>query len=158
MAKPNSMKKFDLFFWGSILLSILGMFLGWDMMQEVLATNSSMAEANDVVGQGTMRTVVWASMAFGILIYVLIWFLISIKRIEFVKWVYIAFIVWGMINMPAGFEMYGGFRPVHIFGMISTILSLLAVWMTFRKDSKEWFAEKRAKKDVKEFTPGVDLK
>ena len=156
--KPGSMKKFDLFFWGSMALSVLGMILGWDAMHDVMANSPEMAEASRSLGEDGIQTVLWISMGFGFLLYVLIWFLISIKRIEFVKWIYLAFIVWGLINMPMGFEIAGGFQPVHIVGVISTILSLLALWMTFRRDSKEWFAEKHAKKDAREFTPGVDLK
>ncbi len=158
MAKPDSIKKFDLFFWGAMALSVIGMIFSWGMMEQAMANSPEVADARAVLSDGAMDAIVWISMGFGLLLYVGIWFLISIKRIEFVKWIYLLFILWGLIQMPAGFEIVGGFQPVHIIGVISTILSLLAVWMTFRADSKEWFAEKRADKERDAFKPGVDLK
>ncbi len=141
MQKPDSMKKFDMLFWASIALSAIGLVLGWAAMQEAMA--AEMAELDGMMGEGTMSGIIVISFIIGIGINVAIWALISLLRIEFVKWIYIALIAYGLVTMVTGYEQVGGFGMAHIPGVIATILSLLSVWMLFKPDSKEWFAAKK---------------
>jgi len=157
MAKPDSMKKFDLFFWGSMAFSIIGMALGWGAIEEVMASEE-MGATQAALGEGALQTITAIGLVVGLLIYVALWFLISVKRIEFIKWIYIALVAYGLIQLPASFELVGGFGAMHIPGVISTVLSLLAIWMTFRPDSREWFAARNEGKRRDEFKSGVDLK
>lgn len=142
MQKPESMKKFDLFFWGSIALSVIGLVFSWATMQEVMA--AELAEAEGVMGEGMMQGVLVVSFVIGIGINIAIWFLISVLRIEFVKWIFIALVVWGLISLPEGVALVGGFGLMHVPGLLATVLSLLAIWMLFRPDAKEWFAAKKS--------------
>ena len=141
MQKPDSMKKFDLLFWGSMALSVIGLVLGWASMQDAMA--AEMAEVDGALGEGAMQGIVIIGFIVGIGLYVGLWFLISILRIEFVKWILIALVLYGLVTMPAGFEMAGGLGIEHIPGILSTVLLLLAIWMLFRADSRAWFAAKQ---------------
>lgn len=141
MQKPDSMKKFDMLFWASTVVSVIGLVIGWSSMQELMA--AEMAEVDGALGDGAMQGIVLISFIIGIGINVAIWALISLMRIEFVKWIYIALIAYGLVTMVAGYEDMGGFGMVHIPGVIATILSLLSVWMLFKPDAKEWFAAKK---------------
>ena len=140
MQKPSSMKKFDLFFFGSLLLSAVGLYVGWDAMIETVSAQN--AEAPTPLDPDMLGSVAIGGFFFGILLYIGLWFLISVLRIEFVKWVYIALVLYGLIQMPAGFTLAGGFNALHIPSVLSTLLSLVSIWMLFRPDSKEWFAKK----------------
>ena len=141
MQKPDSIKKFDMLFWASTVVSVIGLVIGWSSMQEIMA--AEMAEVDGALGDGAMQGIVLISFIIGIGINVAIWALISLMRIEFVKWIYIALIAYGLVTMVSGYEDMGGFGMVHIPGVIATILSLLSVWMLFKPDAKEWFAAKR---------------
>lgn len=157
MAKPDSMKKFDLFFWGSMAFSVIGMALGWEAIEKAMAAQEISA-AQAALGEGALQTITVVGLVVGLLIYGVLWFLISVKRIEFTKWIYIALVAYGLIQLPASFELVGGFSAMHIPGVISTILSLLAIWMTFRPVSREWFAARNEGKVRDEFKSGADLK
>lgn len=141
MQKPESMKKFDMLFWASTVLSVIGLVIGWGSMEELMA--AEMGEVDAALGEGSMQGIVIISFIIGIGINVAIWALISLMRIEFIKWIYIALIAYGLVSMVSGFDMVGGFGLIHIPGIIATVLSLLSVWMLFKPDSKEWFAAKK---------------
>ena len=141
MQKPDSMKKFDMLFWASTVVSVIGLALTWGLMQDVMA--AEMAEVDGALGDGAMQGIIVIGFIVGMGINVAIWALISLMRIEFVKWIYIALIAYGLVTMLSGYEDVGGFGLIHIPGIIATILSLLSVWMLFKPDSREWFAAKR---------------
>ena len=141
MQKPDSMKKFDMLFWASTVVSAIGLALTWGLMQEVMA--AEMAEVDGALGDGAMQGIIVIGFIVGMGINVAIWALISLMRIEFVKWIYIALIAYGLVTMLSGYEDVGGFGLIHIPGIIATILSVVSVVMLFKPDSREWFAAKR---------------
>ena len=141
MQKPGSMKKFDMLFWASTVVSAIGLALTWGLMQEVMA--AEMAEVDGALGDGAMQGIIVIGFIVGMGINVAIWALISLMRIEFVKWIYIALIAYGLVTMLSGYEDVGGFGLIHIPGIIATILSVVSVVMLFKPDSREWFAAKR---------------
>ena len=141
MQKSDSMTKFDMLFFASIALSVFGMFMNWDFVAETM--QAEMADAGGALSQDVMMGIVIGGIIFGIGIYVALWFLISVLRVEFVKWILIAFAVWGVLQMPAAIALTGGLNLTHVVGFVSTAMMLAAIWMLFRPDSKEWFAAKK---------------
>ena len=141
MQKPDSMKKFDMLFWASIALSVVSMILNWDFVTETM--QAQMADAGAALPQDAMMGIVVGSFVFGIGIYVALWFLISKLRIEFVKWIVIVLIVWGLLQMPAAIALTGGLKLTHVVDFVSTALMLAGIWMLFRADSRAWFAAKK---------------
>ncbi|MBX7541593.1 hypothetical protein [Qipengyuania sphaerica] len=140
MAKPDSIKKFDLLYIGSVVVGLLGIVFGWDMMMDQM--NAEMAtqgiEADSGIGSGAII----AGVVFGVGISMALWFLISILRIEFVKWILILFVLWSIFGIFVGLSTTG-FDMMQITGIVSTIMSIAAIYMLFQPDAKEWFAAKR---------------
>ena len=140
MAKPDSIKKFDLFYLGSIVVGLLGIVFGWDMMMEQM--NADFVAQGLEPDSGIATGAIIGGTVLGIVISLALWFLISVSRIEFVKWILALFVLWSLFTMAVGISATG-FDMVQITGIVSTILSIAAIYMLFKPDAKEWFAAKR---------------
>lgn len=140
MGKPDSIKKFDYLYLGSIVVGLLGLVLGWGTLMEQM--NAEMAKSGLDPESGAAYGAIIGGVIFGTLISLALWFLISVLRIEFVKWILILFAMWGVFSILTG-TAAGMVGMVEIAGIVSTIMSLAAIWMLFKPDAKEWFAAKR---------------
>ena len=156
MAKPDSIRKFDWLYLGSLAIGLLGLVLGWDSIMTQM--NEQMA-AEGVALEGSVPTAaIIGGALIGTAISLALWFLISVLRIEFIKWILIVFVVYSVFSILGGLALTG-FDLVQISGIISTILSIAAIAMLFRADAKAWFADKRAAKtERRDLDGGVDLK
>ena len=140
MAKPDSIKKFDYLYIGSIVVGALGLLLGWGALMDQV--NAELA-AQGLEPEGGFATgAIIGGFVFGTALSLALWFLVSVLRIEFVKWILLAFLLYGLFTMFVGVSQTG-FDLVQVFGIISTIMSAAAIYMLFRPDAKEWFAAKR---------------
>ena len=140
MQKPDSMKKFDLLYLGSLAVGLIGLALGWDGLVEQM--NAEFTAQGLEPESGFATGAIIGGFVFGIGISVALWFLVSILRIEFVKWILVLFTVYGVVSLAGGIAL-AGFDPIQISGIVSTLMSIAAIWMLFRPDSKEWFAAKK---------------
>lgn len=140
--KPKSIKLFDLLFLGSIVVSVIGLALNWGALSGV--ADAAVAEAGLSDGGGTFaRIAIIAAALFFTLLYLAVWFLISVLRIEVVKWVLVALAAWTLISLPFDVAEMGGFSALMLPGIISAFLMVAAIPFLFRADAKAWFAEKR---------------
>ncbi len=156
MAKPESIRKFDLFYLGSIVVGLIGLALGWDSVAAEM--NRQMAEDGIALDSGVSTTAIIGGVAFGTAISLALWFLISVLRIEFVKWILALFTAYSVLSILVGMTA-GNFGTVQIAGIVSTIMAVVAIYMLFRPDAKAWFEEKRAdKREKPDMDGGVDLK
>ncbi|WP_379548535.1 hypothetical protein ACFCW2_05035 [Qipengyuania sp. DSG2-2] len=137
--KPDSIRKFDILYWASVLVGIGGALLVWD--ESVALVNAEMA-ASGIEDMGAAAMI--GSLAFSLLISGVLWMLISVMRVEVVKWVLAIFLAWGAISLV----MQMAVTPLTsmITGIASTVFSLAALYFLFQPDAKEWFAEKRNRK------------
>lgn len=138
--KPASIKKFDLFYLGSIAVGAIGFAIGYDTLVE--QTNAQLA-AEGIEGLGAGAVI--ASLLLGIAINLALWFLVSVLRIEFVKWIVVLLTAWGVLSLALA--LGDGLQATMISGIIATILSVIAVWFLFQPDAKAWFAQKRENVD-----------
>lgn len=140
MPKPASMKLFDALYLGSIAVGLIGVALVWDglvaqMMEEFAAQGLDSSEA-------TASATLIGGFAFGIAINLVLWFVISVLRIAFVKWVLILFLVWGIFGILVGLSE-APFGLQQVTGLVSTLMSCAAIYYLFQPDAKEWLAQKR---------------
>lgn len=140
MQKPQSMKMFDFLYLGSIVVGLLGLILGWDILVEQMNAELATQGVESDVEMATAAII--GGAAFATAINLALWFLVSILRIEFVKWILALFLAWGIYSMLVGIASVG-FSLEQITGIISTIMSIAAIYMLFQPDAKEWFAAKR---------------
>ena len=141
--KPASIKKFDMLWLGSIVVGLIGVVFGWDAMMEQV--NQEMAAsglpAEDAEGVAMGAAIFGAGIGIGISL--LLWALISLFRIEFVKWIVAIFAALGVIQLVLGFV--AGIDTVNaIFGIASTLMGVLAAYFLFNPDATAWFEEKRS--------------
>lgn len=142
--KPASIRKFDLLYLGSIALSIVGFALGYGAMTEMVQTELAAAGAAAEVGAMSSGMLI-GGILFGVAISVAIWFLISVLRIEIVKWLLIVLTVWGATYIPAMFA--DGIQATDATSLVGTAMTIAAIYFLFQPDAKAWFAEKRGAAD-----------
>lgn len=136
--KPASIKKFDMLYLGSIVVSMVSVVLGWGqmtaMMEAELAAQGQQVEAMEGIASGALI----GGLVVGFGISLLLWALISVWRIEFVKWVLILFVGWGVVSTLISMGTVP-FNLVFILGLVATALSVASVWFLFQPDAKAWF-------------------
>ena len=138
--KPASIKKFDLFYLGSVTLGLAGFALNYQTIID--QTNAEMAaQGVDGLGAG----IVIAGLLLGLAISLAIWFLISVLRIEFVRWILILLTGWSAFQLVRAFEV--ATKVDLAMGLASTALTVISIYFLFQSDAKEWFVEKRGGDD-----------
>lgn len=136
--KPASIKKFDMLYLGSIVVGLIGFAVNYGTIAD--QANAELAAAGvEGMGSGVMIGGVLVSVAISLAL----WFLVSVVRIEFVKWILAVFAGWSVLSllMGVGSELTSSLNLV--FGVIGTVLGIAAIWFLFLPDAKAWFAEKR---------------
>lgn len=140
--KPASIKTFDYLYLGSIVVGLIGFALGYETVLN--RTNAELA-AN---GMGEMGgTILIASTIIGTGLNLALWFLISVLRIEMVKWLLILFIAYGLYTYAASASTLSGLSTQTILSIVSTLMSIAAVFFLFRPDAKAWFDAKYDESD-----------
>ncbi|MXO60420.1 hypothetical protein GRI89_12820 [Altererythrobacter salegens] len=130
--KPESIRKFDMFYLGSLAISVVSIIVGYDaLVAEVAAEGEASGMA---LGQ------VWAigAVVIGLAISLLLWWLTSSKRLSIAKWIIVLFFVLGLIGLPG--TLADGLTMLEIIGLVSVAAQATAIWYLFRPDAKEWFA------------------
>ncbi|WP_340588283.1 hypothetical protein [Erythrobacter alti] len=131
--RPDSIRKFDLFYLASIFISIASTLMNFDT--QVAALDVRLAELGVVYPAEAFLLI---TLAFSFAINVLLWFLASRLRLGFVKWIILALVLYSAITMAAGLSM--GIGSISITALLNLVLKAIAVSFLFRTDAKEWFA------------------
>lgn len=134
--KPGSIRKFDWLYLGSLVVSLLGFALNFGTISA--QTNAELA-AQGVEGMGA--GVLIGGLLFGIAISLALWFMISVLRIELAKWLLILLTAWSVVTTATAAAR--AFNSTMAWGLISTIMTIIAIWFLFQPDAKAWFAEKK---------------
>ena len=138
--KPASIKKFDMLYLGSIVVSLVGVVLGWDTMMADMNTQMS-AQGTEMEGmEGIASGAAIGGLALGFAISLLLWALVSVWRVEFVKWILALFAAWGVVSLLL--SLGAGVTVATVFAIASTVMGVVAVYFLFQPDAKEWFASK----------------
>ena len=130
--KPDSIRKFDLFYLGSLAISAAGFIIGYDAVTAQIAGEGA--------AQGLALGPGWAIGAFviGIAINLLLWWLTSAKRIAIAKWIIVLFFLLGLLSLPGTFA--GGLTMLEALSLVAVAAQAVAIWFLFRPDAKAWFA------------------
>jgi hypothetical protein len=131
--RPDSIRKFDLFYLGSLAVGIASALLNYDTQLEGITTQ--LAEAGLQDSAGTMFMVM-SAISLGI--NLLLWFLASRLRMGWVKWILLAFLAFSMLSNL--FALTQDNLNVSLTNLVSVLLKAIAVFFLFQQDAKEWFA------------------
>jgi hypothetical protein len=134
--RPDSIRKFDMLWLGALALGVVAFVLSYGTLKAQV--DAQLADAG--MAAGTSDFALMGGFAFGIVISLALWFLVSRLRLEFVKWILILLFVWGLINLPAIFA--DGFTLIDALSLIGTAMQAAAIYFLFRPDAKAWFAAK----------------
>jgi hypothetical protein len=136
--KPQSIRRFDLFYLGSIVLSIVGYVISYDAM--VAQMEARTAAAGVPLGSGT----VIATIVVGLAVDLLLWFLVSRKGLALAKWIIVALFLLALLSTLGLFGVPGLFSGAWTLLKTISALTLLAeaaaVFCLFQPDAKAWFA------------------
>ena len=131
MTKPDSIRKFDKLYLGSIVLSLINFALNYGALAEQVRQET--AAAGVELGGGVLLF----GIAFSTLISLLLWFLVSRKRIGFIKWILLLLVVWSLVSLPEA--LANGIQGTDILGLVVLVAQIAAIWFLFREDAKAWF-------------------
>ena len=140
--KPKAMRAFDALYLGAVGVSAIDTMLSFDQlkteMQEKLV-QSGAEQFGD--------TALIGGLVVSFVITLSLWFLVSVLRVEFVKWVIALFAVWGMIPF---FRLAAskGFDGIMVAGLIVLAMNLAAAALLFTPAVTAWFRAARNPPDT----------
>ncbi|HSG35645.1 MAG TPA: hypothetical protein VLA37_14025 [Sphingomonadaceae bacterium] len=129
--QPQSIKRFDMLYLGSIAVYAIAFFLGYD--DSLAQMQAQMAGTGMNLGGGVLA----GAFIFGVAISLLLWWLVSSRASAIAKWIIVVFFLFGLLGLPGLFE--GGFGLTTILQLLAMILSAAAVYFMFQPDAKAWF-------------------
>ncbi len=128
--KPHSMKLFDYAYLGSIFLGLLQFVSGYG------ALKAEVAEQSATSGVALSPLLPLAAFAAFVAVELLLWFLVSRKRLIVAKWIIVLFFLLSLVSVGGYFV--GPMPLSEIYGLLSLIAQAVAVAMLFRGDSIRW--------------------
>ena len=129
--RPASIVMFDRLFLASLAISVVSFVLSYDTLADQFANDPAMARAG--IGSG----LVTGLMIGSVVIYLLLWFLISRKASNVAKWILVVLVALSLYSIAGSIGGPWGF--LTILGMLSYALEVAAVVYLFRDDAKAWF-------------------
>ncbi|QKG70850.1 hypothetical protein [Erythrobacter mangrovi] len=136
--KPSSIKNFDRLYIGSIVVGLIGFFFSYGAAVEQVSAELPEAGAGGLVSGGLI-----IGLVVGTAISLALWFLISVLRIELMKWILAIIAAFGILGLFVGLGSELATGTTQAFNTLSTLLSIAAIFFLFQPDAKAWFAEKR---------------
>ncbi len=130
--RPNSITRFEQLFLGALALNVLNIFLNWDTWSMVM----SRGDGSDGMNAFATYTII----AFPFLINLWLWYKIARKGSSIGKWLLVIMYVIGVIWSLATLDNYRTLGVTILFAILA--LKAGAIFMLFRSDSKQWFADK----------------
>lgn len=129
--RPESIRRFDLFYLASLALSVVDFVLGRDAVVAQMEAQSKAAKLSLGGGFVTGLFVFWIALML------LLWFLASHKRSNIAKWIIVLLAVVSLLGVPG--LVTGAFTAARIVSLLSFVLSWIAVYFLFRADARAWF-------------------
>lgn len=132
--RPSSIVTFDRLYLVAMLLGLVNSIMSIDRLQTRI---EAMPELRAVgIGSGF----VYASMAIGLAISLLLWFAVAYRRSVVAKWVLVAFTVLAIVNLPGALRQLGSGGLGVMVSVAVEALRVVALSFLFRADAKAWFA------------------
>lgn len=133
--RPQSIRKFDLFYLASIALGAVGFFIGFDAL--VAQVDTELA----ATGQDFGSIVVWGSFIVGMAISLLLWFFVSRKGSSLAKWLLILLFILGLRGLVGIFA--GPLGLLDAINLAVIVLGAAAIFYLFQPDARDWFEKGR---------------
>jgi hypothetical protein len=134
--QPESIRKFTLFYLGSLVVSLVATFVGYDILTAQVEAQS--AATGLAMGSGAIV----AGIALNVAITLLLWYLVARTGFVIAKWIIVLFFLFTLVTSISG--IFAGGLAVHEgLSLLSIVLQAAAVYFLFQPDAKAWFAGER---------------
>ncbi len=134
--QPESIRKFTLFYLGALIVSLVGTFVGYDVLMAQIEAQS--AATGLAMGSGSII----AGIVLNVAITLLLWYLVARKGFVIAKWIIVLFFLFTLVTSISG--VFAGGLAVHEgLGLLSIVLTAAAVYFMFQPDAKAWFSGDR---------------
>ena len=130
--QPESIRKFTLFYLGSLALWLVATFLQYDALRA--EAEAQMGRANAALGD----VAVVVSIAAWAAIMLLLWYLVARKGYAIGKWVVVLLFLFNIFTLFG--IAAGGMSIPEIIVLVSIALQAAAVFYLFQPDAKAWFS------------------
>jgi hypothetical protein len=130
--KPESIRRFDLFFLASLALLAVGFFISFDAT--VASIQAQTAAKGLQVGSGFVVGLFVVVLAINLLL----WFLVSRKGITIAKWLIVLLVLIDLIGIPS--LISGDLTAPKMISLLRIALETVAIAFLFKADAKAWFA------------------
>ena len=140
--RPDSIKKFDLFYLGSIAVGAINTIIHRDLLARDLQRQfAQQGEAVVEMFSGSEGVFVIGGIVLNVLLGLLLWFLVSRQKIGVIRWIIALWVAYGLISLPA---MIGALPSlVAILGLFVIVLQLVALYFLFQAETTIWLKGKR---------------
>ena len=144
---PESIKRFQSFWWGSLLFSLLSTWLAWERVRNSL--QSRFASDPRMRGNEWAPVVAEWTQPVNVLLSVgltgLVWFLVVRRASVVGKWLSIALAALGGLQLLILLGGLAGGRTFHPFShtaqVAAAVLAMFAAAALFHPDARAWFGE-----------------
>lgn len=143
--RPQSIRRFDLFYLAALALSAVAFLFGYDDI--VASVEAESAGAGLQMG----ASVAIGSFVFGLVLYLLLWFLVSRRRVGIARWIIVLLFLVNLTGVRAIFA--AGITVQTAVSLLSLLLSAVAIYYLFRPETKAWLAERTASPDTSPVEP-----
>lgn len=138
--RPQSIVKFERMFFLSLLMSVVGFFVGYDAMLAQVGREPAMQQL-DLAAETVIGT-----MVLGTAVYLLLWFFIAHRASNLARWALTIFTGFGFISFVASAAFATPANPGVAIAYY--VFALGAVRYLFTADARAWFGRKAAPEKV----------
>ena len=145
--RPASIVLFEKLYLLSIVVSAIGLALGWDQMVAAAGARPGMPA-------GTQQGLVIGSVVFTFLIAFVLLYFIARRASNIAKWVFVVLAAYGVFAFVTGLSTAGlTADAAFLVNALSLALTLYCAWLLFRPDAKAWFEAKPSDGPADQDTP-----
>lgn len=143
--RPDSIKKFDLFYLGAITIQFIAGFLDRDSIAALVANRFSPDPGANGLVEGSADTLVIVLIALQAALQLLLWYLVSRRKIGLVRYLIVALVAINLLGLPAIFAALPALAP--LIALFVLALQLVALFYVFQAESTIWLRGKRVVDD-----------
>ena len=134
--QPESIRKFTLAYLGSLVVSLVATFLGYEVLLAQVEAQS--ASSGVALGTGAIA----GGILLNIAITLLLWYLAARKGFTIAKWLIVLLFLFSLVTSVPGI-FAGGLAVYEAVSLLAIILQAVAVYYLFQPDAKAWFSGER---------------
>lgn len=137
MTRPRSIRLFELFWLGSLALTLVGTALLWPVLLEQAAAQAGAAR----LGPGVLNAIAGAGVAFLAAIELLLWYFVARRGSTVAKWLAVLFTAYGAYVLVVAEDVAVALATVTgVISAVALLMQVIATGALFAPDARSWFS------------------